>query len=160
MVTKPGFMRSVWFSPVEETVTLSITLPGCALQVKRMGKMEQRKAWLSQRRSIPKGDIFEHLASTETEPSPFADIWGSPGTRETNGLFGSQANSAMELPAWVKVNSLSFQKALRLTGDLEWFTVKSTCVPSGLRKARDSRSSNPVTPEPIRYASGFTTLES
>lgn len=41
MVTKPGFVRSVWFSSVEETVTLSITLPGCELQVKRMGEMEQ-----------------------------------------------------------------------------------------------------------------------
>jgi len=99
MVTKPGFMRSVSFSSVEETVTLSITLPGCALQVKRAGKMEQEKALLSHRRSIPKGDIFEHLASIETEPSPFADTWGSFGSRETNGLFGSHANSAMELPA-------------------------------------------------------------
>jgi hypothetical protein len=39
MVTKPGFMRSV--SSVDSTVTLTITLPGCALQIKWMGKMEQ-----------------------------------------------------------------------------------------------------------------------
>jgi hypothetical protein len=64
-----------------------------------MGKMEQEKAWLSHRRSIPNGDTFEHLASIDREP--FADRPGICGNRETNRFFGSQTNSAMELPAWV-----------------------------------------------------------
>ena len=99
MVTEPGFLGSASALSVGSTVTRRTTPSCCALQVKRTGKMEQLKSWLSHRRSTPTGDMFEHLASTETEP--FGDVRESRRTRETSGLVGSQVYIAMDLPAWV-----------------------------------------------------------